>query len=157
MPNGFGIEVSLDPRLHAGDRVERPRVDDLLRRLPNFGEIANNGRLALIGVGGLPVEHCLVHSTSVQVGVDRPRQLVDEGVHLVVGASSSGHPFEPALSLFHIPVESGDRRADEMRQTNASASQSSGRAAKSRLACLYHPMPESGCFHLPLISFEALS
>ena len=33
--------------------------------------------------------------------------------------------------------------------------QSSGRAAKSRLACLYHPIPEMGCFHRPFISFEA--
>jgi hypothetical protein len=35
--------------------------------------------------------------------------------------------------------------------------QSSGRAAKSRLAFLYHPIPEMGCFHLPFISFKALS
>jgi hypothetical protein len=33
--------------------------------------------------------------------------------------------------------------------------QSSGRAPKSRLACLYHPIPEMGCFHRPFISFEA--
>ncbi|HEY4896109.1 MAG TPA: hypothetical protein VII01_08460, partial [Solirubrobacteraceae bacterium] len=35
--------------------------------------------------------------------------------------------------------------------------QSSGRAAKSRLAFLYHPIPERGCFHLPFISFNAPS
>ncbi len=35
--------------------------------------------------------------------------------------------------------------------------QSSGRSAKSRLAFLYHPIPERGCFHLPFISFKALS
>ena len=33
--------------------------------------------------------------------------------------------------------------------------QSSARASKSRLACLYHPIPEMGCFHRPFISFEA--
>ena len=33
--------------------------------------------------------------------------------------------------------------------------QSSGRAVKSRLACLYHPIPEMGCFHRPFISLEA--
>src|ERR1017187_3326956 len=35
--------------------------------------------------------------------------------------------------------------------------QSSGRAAKSRLALLYHPIPAMGFFHLPFISFKALS
>jgi hypothetical protein len=34
--------------------------------------------------------------------------------------------------------------------------QPSGRAAKSRLAFLYHPIPDMGCFHLPFISFKAL-
>ena len=34
--------------------------------------------------------------------------------------------------------------------------QSSGRARKSRLAFLYHAMPEMGCLHLPFISFKAL-
>ena len=33
--------------------------------------------------------------------------------------------------------------------------QSSGRAAKSRLALRYHPIPEIGRFHLPFISFNA--
>ena len=33
--------------------------------------------------------------------------------------------------------------------------QSSARAPKSRLACLYHPIPEMGCFHRPFISFAA--
>src|ERR1700733_7399958 len=33
--------------------------------------------------------------------------------------------------------------------------QSSGRAAKSRLAFLYPPIPATGCFHLPFISFRA--
>ena len=33
--------------------------------------------------------------------------------------------------------------------------QFSGRAPKSRLACLYHPIPETGCFHRPFISFAA--
>ena len=35
--------------------------------------------------------------------------------------------------------------------------QLSGRAAKSRLAFLYHPIPDTGCFHLFFISFKALS
>jgi hypothetical protein len=34
--------------------------------------------------------------------------------------------------------------------------QSSGRAAKSRLVFLYHPIPEMGFFHRPFISFKAL-
>ncbi len=37
------------------------------------------------------------------------------------------------------------------------ATQSSGSAAKSCLALLYHPIPETGCFHLPFISFKARS
>jgi hypothetical protein len=35
--------------------------------------------------------------------------------------------------------------------------QSSGRAAKSRLVFLYHAIPDTGFFHLPFISFKALS
>jgi len=34
--------------------------------------------------------------------------------------------------------------------------QSSGRAAKSRLVCLYHAIPDNGFFHLPFISLKAL-
>ena len=37
------------------------------------------------------------------------------------------------------------------------ADQSSGRAAKSRFAFLYHPIPEIGFFHRPFMSFNALS
>src|SRR5438270_11590837 len=33
--------------------------------------------------------------------------------------------------------------------------QSSGRAAKSRLAFRYHPIPDKGFFHLPCISLKA--
>ena len=35
--------------------------------------------------------------------------------------------------------------------------QSSGRAAKSRFTFLYHPIPDMGFFHLPFMSFKALS
>src|SRR2546428_381842 len=35
------------------------------------------------------------------------------------------------------------------------ADQSSGSAAKSRLAFLYHPIPDMGFFHLPFIAFKA--
>ena len=37
----------------------------------------------------------------------------------------------------------------------STSDQSSGREAKSRLAFLYHPIPDTGCFHLPFISFKA--
>ncbi len=36
-------------------------------------------------------------------------------------------------------------------------SQPCGSAANSRLTCRYHPMPEIGLFHLPFMSFKALS
>jgi hypothetical protein len=39
--------------------------------------------------------------------------------------------------------------------TSSVIDQSSGRAAKSRLAFLYHPNPETGFLHLPFISFKA--
>jgi hypothetical protein len=35
--------------------------------------------------------------------------------------------------------------------------QSAGRAAKSRLAFLYQPIPARGCFHRPFMSFRACS
>jgi hypothetical protein len=43
------------------------------------------------------------------------------------------------------------------RSTALTTDQSSGRAAKSRLVLRYHPIPEMGFFHLPFISFKALS
>jgi hypothetical protein len=42
------------------------------------------------------------------------------------------------------------------RDGDALIDQSSARAAKSRLAFLYHPIPAMGCFHLPFIAFKAL-
>src|ERR1700687_5757249 len=42
-----------------------------------------------------------------------------------------------------------------MRGTKRFTDQFSGRAAKSRLAFLYHFIPDLGCLHLPFISFKA--
>src|SRR5436309_16001915 len=46
LPDRVRIEVPLDPRLAAGHRLQRLRVDDLVGRLPDLRELLHEGRLA---------------------------------------------------------------------------------------------------------------
>jgi hypothetical protein len=62
----------------------------------------------------------------------------------------------PEIDVTAEPVDA-QRRDDAQRGSGAGTDQSSERAAKSRLAFLYHPIPEMGCFHLLFISFRASS
>ena len=39
LPDRFGVEVALDPRPGAGDRLQRLGVDDLVGRLPDLREV----------------------------------------------------------------------------------------------------------------------
>jgi hypothetical protein len=110
----FGVEVSLDPRSGAGYRLQRLRVHDLVRRLPYLREILHVGRL--VGEGErLPRDHHLVYPAPVEVGADRPLEVVDEGVDLLVRLS----PVEVAFLVRHVAVERRDRRVDQFRHDDA--------------------------------------
>ena len=55
-------------------------------------------------------DHHLVHPAPVEVGADRPLEVVDEGVHLGVRLG----PVEAAVLVGDVPVERGDRRVDQL-------------------------------------------
>ena len=80
----FRVEVPLDAGPGGVRRLERGGVHDLVRRLPDPREVEPDGRLAGERVRGLPVAHRLVHPPAVEIGADRPLQLVDERVHFLV-------------------------------------------------------------------------
>src|SRR5919106_3173880 len=98
--------------------VGRPGVDDLVGRPPHLGEVELLGRRGgLLGrrAGGfdadrLPDGHRLVHAPAVEVGADRPLEVVDERVDLGVG----NRPAEPAALVLDVAVEGRDRRVGEL-------------------------------------------
>ena len=55
--------------------------------------------------------HHLVHPAPVEVGADRPLEVVDEGMHLLVRRS----PVEVAVLVRDVAVERRDRRVDQLR------------------------------------------
>ncbi len=118
LPNRLGVEVPLDPRPGAGHRLQRPRVDDLVGRLPDPGVLLQDGRLANEGFGRLPGHQHLVHPASEEVGAHRSLEVVDEGVHLLVRR----RPVEVAVLVGHVAVERRDRRVDELRHGEPPAS-----------------------------------
>ena len=60
--------------------------------------------------GGLPDNHQLVHSASVEVGAEEPLQVVDEGEYLLVWHC----PVEVAVLVRYVAVERRDRRVDQL-------------------------------------------
>src|SRR5215213_8259645 len=101
VPDRFGVKVWFDPRPGGGGRRQRPGVHDLVGRLPDLGELPRAGRLGRGGGVGLPDLHQLVQPASVQVGADRPQQVVDEGEVLLVGCP----PVELAVLVGDVAVK----------------------------------------------------
>jgi len=89
--------------------LERRGVHDLVGRLPDPREVPNVIRLVGDGVRRLPVGHHLVHAAPKEVGADRPLELVDDGMHLVVGFG----PVEVAVVVGDVAVERRDRRVNQ--------------------------------------------
>ena len=109
LPDRVRVEVPLDPCPGAGDGVQRPGVHDLVGRLPDLRVVPDDGRL--VGEGdGLPVGHHLVHPAPVEVGADRPLEVVDEAVHLLVRRG----PVEVAVVVRDVAVERRERRVDQL-------------------------------------------
>src|SRR3954470_9841803 len=77
------VEVVFDARPGARYLGQRLRVDDLVGRAPDLRVVPDDRRLVGEGISGLPVGHHLVHATPVEMGPDRPLEIVDEEVHLL--------------------------------------------------------------------------
>jgi len=107
LPDRIWVEGSLDPGPRAGYRLQRVGVHDLLGRPPYLREVLLDW-VVRHGVGGLPVDHRLVHPAAVEVGADRPLEVVDEGVR-VLGRLG---PVKVAVLVRYVAVERGDRRGD---------------------------------------------
>src|SRR6266702_19648 len=101
VPDRFGVEVWFDPGPGGGGRRQRPGVHDLVGRLPDLRELPRAGRLGRGGGVGLPDLHQLVQPASVQVGADRPQQVVDEGVVLLAWCP----PVELAVLVGDVAVK----------------------------------------------------
>ena len=146
-PHGLRIELPLDPRPLARDRLQRPRVDDLVGRPPDLGEVAYHVRLAG-RLHRLPRHHHLVHAPPVEVRPDRPLQIVDERVQLLVRCQ----PVELPLLVGDVAVERCDRGIDQARHAQAwivtgppsgtirSSSRSAGRGTRMQPRLAYRPM-----------------
>ena len=104
------VEVPLDPSSGARNRFERPRVDDLVGRPPDLREVAHDLRLSGHVGHVLPGDHRLVHPAAVEVGADRPLEVVDEGVHLLVG----GSPVKRSRLILDVAVQRCDGRVDQL-------------------------------------------
>ena len=89
-------------------RLEGPRVHDLVGRPPDCAK--SPPPTAHRPASGLPEDHRLVHPAPVEVGADRPLEVVDEGVHLLVGRG----PVEVAVVVRDVAVERRDRRVDQL-------------------------------------------
>lgn len=83
-PHRLGIEVAFDSCPGRGRGLQRPGIDDLVRGLPDGGEIMGDGRMSSEAGIGLPDSHRLVQATTVDVGAGRSHKVVGEGVHLLV-------------------------------------------------------------------------
>jgi ATP/maltotriose-dependent transcriptional regulator MalT len=105
------VELPLEPRPGAGHRVEGPGEDDLVGRAPDLRVVLDHGRLAG-EVQGLPGDHHLVHPASIEIGPDRPREVVHESVNLLVRL----RPTPLAVGVRDVPVERGERQVDQLAQ-----------------------------------------
>src|SRR5215211_2121689 len=108
-PYRIGFEGPLDPGPRAGYRLQRLGVHDLLGRPPYLREVLLDW-MVRNGVGGLPVDHRLVHPAAEEVGADRPGEVVDEGVR-VLGRLG---PVEVAVLVRYVAVERHDRRGYQL-------------------------------------------
>src|SRR5437773_2129039 len=104
------VERSLDQGLGADRRLQRPGVDDLVGPLPDSREVLHEPRVGDRLGRALPEDHPLVHAASVQVRADRPLEVVDERVYLLVRLG----PVELALRVLDVAVERRDRRVDQL-------------------------------------------
>src|SRR6266702_2756015 len=75
LPDRLGVEVPLDPRPGAGDRLQRPGVHDLVGPAPDLREVPHEGWLAGDRPVALPEHHHLVLPSPVQLRPDRPLEV----------------------------------------------------------------------------------
>ena len=76
------VELALDPRPGAGRLLQRPGVDDLVRRPPDLREVAHAP--ARSGRPSSPTRPSRRTCGGRELGADRPLEVVDERVHLLV-------------------------------------------------------------------------
>ena len=69
-PGRVRLELTLNPRPHAERLGKGFGVNDLLSRLSLPRPVDNELRWVRIRMGALPVDHCLVHPPSVEVGTE---------------------------------------------------------------------------------------
>src|SRR5207237_7139817 len=107
--NGLRIEAAFDAGPRAGDGLQRRRVHDLVRRLPDLCVLTDECRLVGRVHGGLPEDHRLVHAAPVEICADRALLRIDEAVDLFVGC----RPVEVAARIGDVTVNRRDRRVEE--------------------------------------------
>src|SRR5215210_31053 len=124
--DGLGVELALHARPRGGGRLERARVDDLVGRPPDLREVAHQRMLV---VHGLPHLQHVVHAAPEQPGPERPGELVDVRMDVLVREG----PVPLALLVGDVAVERRDRGVDEPRHgRDRSPSALRGQAAAAR-------------------------
>src|SRR5256885_9242105 len=113
LADGLRIEAAFDARPRAGDGLQRRRVHDLVRRLPDLCVLTDECRLVGRVQGGLPEDHRLVHAAPVEICADRALLRIDEAVDIFVGC----RPVEVAARIGDVTVNRRDRRVDELGQS----------------------------------------
>src|SRR5262249_47885224 len=109
-PNLPGIEMSLDSGPRGRRRLQRPGVDDLLRRLPDHREVQHGGRLLRERIRVFPRGHHVIDPSPIQGSAHAALDVVDETVYFLV----RGGPVEVAAPICHVAVERRDSRVDQL-------------------------------------------
>src|SRR4029450_12708412 len=135
LPDRFGVELSLDPSPGARHRLQRLRIDDLLSRLPDLGEVLHGGRLHGQVAQVLPGDHRLVHPPPEKVGAGRPHEVVYEGVHLLVRLG----PIEGTVRVLDVAAHRRDRVVDQLGHAGPRA-----RTAQSGYSSFRHERGSAG-------------
>ena len=120
-----GVEVALEPRLGGRHLLQGRGIDDLVRGLPDLGEVAPELRLRGQGRVGLPDGHRFVQTAAVEKGAAGAHEVGDEREDLVGGCG----PVEIAVGVFDVAVEGDVRDVDQL--GHVAAPVSSGRSGCS--------------------------
>src|SRR5207302_4375340 len=97
--------MSLDAGACALRLFQRRRVHDLIRAAPDRGEILDDSRLGVQARRILPIEEGVVHPPPEEVSANRPLEVVDEPMYLVVRRG----PVEIAALVGDLAIQRHDR------------------------------------------------
>src|SRR4051812_5652588 len=108
--DGVGVEVALELRLGGRHLSQGRGIDNLVRSLPDAGELVPQARLRGQGGVGLPDGHRFVHTAAVEICAGGAHEISDEREELVVGRG----PVEVTVRVLDVAVERDVRDVNQL-------------------------------------------